>query len=113
MGKCARFVLVSGGEHFGTGSGTMITNRKMRGLLAIVALAAGMTLSHGASAASVSTSCATPDPNVHTTTCFFDLTASPSSTQTPASAVLNGGIFRVPAQTDDPLGKGFIVGTGV
>ena len=57
-------------------------------------------------------SCATPDSNTPITTCFFDLTASPSSTQTPQSAVLNGGIFRVPAQNGD-LGHGTIVGTGV
>src|SRR5262249_25142439 len=76
--------------------------------------AAGMILSYGVMAANgPSTSCATPDANAPITTCFFDLTASPSSPQPPASALLNGGIFRVPAQTDDPLGKGFIVGTGV
>lgn len=58
-------------------------------------------------------SCATPDANSPTiTTCYFDLTASPSSTAPPASAVLNGGLFRVPAQ-DGALGHGFIVGTGV
>jgi PEP-CTERM motif len=59
-----------------------------------------------------STSCATPDPNATITTCFFDLTGSPSSTQTPSSAVLNGGMFRVPAH-DGALGQGTIVGTGV
>ena len=70
-------------------------------------------LSSAAIAASndVSTSCKTPDSNATITTCFFDLTASPSSTQTPKSAVLNGGIFRVPAYNDE-LGHGFIVGTG-
>lgn len=45
-------------------------------------------------------------------TCYFDLTASPSTTQGAAPAVmLNGGIFRVPAQ-GDLLGN-TIVGTGV
>lgn len=66
----------------------------------------------GAVAPGPSTSCATPDTNTPITTCFFDLTASPSDTQTPATAVLNGGIFRVPGQ-DGPLGHGTIVGTGV
>ena len=74
-------------------------------------LIAGTVLSSAALAA-VSTSCATPDGNLTVTTCFFDLTGSPSSTQAPASAVLNGGIFRVPAQDGD-LGHGTIVGTGV
>jgi len=61
----------------------------------------------------VSSSCATPDPNTPSiTTCFFDLTASPSTTAVPASAVLNGGIFQVPGP-NDPLGQGFITGTGV
>lgn len=68
------------------------------------------------------TSCATPDnydPNAPVTqtnsltTCFFDLTGSPSSTQTPASAVLNGGIFRVPPTPEGAYGTGTIVGTGV
>lgn len=74
-----------------------------------------------AASSPVPSSCSTPDtydptkPITSTnklTTCFFDLTGSPSSTQTPASAVLNGGIFRVPGQTGD-LGLGTIVGTGV
>lgn len=60
----------------------------------------------------LSTSCATPDNNAIVTTCFYDLTSSPASTQAPTSAVLNSGIFRVPGQTGD-LGKGTIVGTGV
>src|SRR5580765_1840124 len=59
-----------------------------------------------------SSSCATPDTNATITTCYFDLTASPSASNTTPSAVLNGGIFNVPAQDGD-LGKGFIVGTGV
>jgi hypothetical protein len=83
----------------------------MRILVKSAVLVAGLALSSAALAA-VSTSCATPDGNLTVTTCFFDLTGSPSSTQAPASAVLNGGIFRVPAQDGD-LGHGTIVGTGV
>ncbi|WP_137936290.1 hypothetical protein [Chitinivorax sp. B] len=46
------------------------------------------------------------------TTCYFDLTAAPSSTQTtPPNVMLNGGIFRVP-DPDGTLG-GMVVGTGV
>ena len=75
--------------------------------------ATAFALSFAPGAAAVSTSCATPDANTPViTTCFFDLTASPSSTESPKSAVLNGGMFRVPAK-DGELGKGFIVGTGV
>lgn len=78
----------------------------------IATFASGLLLSGWVQAASVSTSCATPDPGNPITTCFFDLTASPSTTQTPSSAVLNGGVFRVPAPNGD-LGYGTIVGTGV
>lgn len=83
-------------------------------LAALIALISSVLSFGQASAApGPSTSCATPDYNTPTiTTCFFDLTASPSSSQTPASAVLDGGIFRVPAQNGD-LGHGTIVGTGV
>ncbi len=85
----------------------------IRALIALILTALAFWLGGEAGAASVATSCATPDNNTPTiTTCFFDLTASPSSTQAPASAVLDGGIFRVPAQ-DGALGQGFIVGTGV
>lgn len=80
---------------------------RLSGLIA--ALTAGLLSSGGGWAAS---SCATPDSNATITTCFFDLTASPSTTQTPSSAVLNGGIFRVPGANGD-LGFGTIVGTGV
>src|SRR5438552_2267735 len=57
-------------------------------------------------------SCSTPDLGPSITTCYFDLTSAPSTTQTPVSAVLNGGIFRVPDPNSD-LGQGTIVGTGV
>lgn len=56
-------------------------------------------------------SCVTPDSGTPVTTCYFDLTSAPSTTQSPASAVLNGGMFRVPSPGDD-LG-GAVVGTGV
>ena len=82
-------------------------------LLLAVRLAAVWALLGLCGAAMAASSCATPDPNTPTiSTCFFDLTASPSSTAAPASAVLNGGIFQVPGP-NDPLGQGFIVGTGV
>ena len=84
-------------------------NRKLRLLGGIAAVGASLWLSGEAGAAS---SCATPDNNSTITTCFFDLTGSPSSTQTPSSAVLNDGIFRVPGANGD-LGHGTIVGTGV
>ena len=83
---------------------------RLSGLIAM--LTAGLLSSGGGWAASVSTSCDTPDVNATITTCFFDLTASPSTTQTPSSAVLSGGIFRVPGANGD-LGFGTIVGTGV
>lgn len=81
--------------------------RLLVSLIAIIT--AGFAFSGGVHAAS---SCLTPDNNVTITTCFYDLTASPSTTQSPASAVLDGGIFRVPTQNGD-LGLGTIVGTGV
>jgi len=87
-----------------------IKGRFYRGLLTLVT---GLALCGAASAATSTSSCATPDNSPSgPTTCYFDLTASPSSTQLPASAVLNGGLFRVPAY-DGELGHGFIVGTGV
>jgi hypothetical protein len=60
----------------------------------------------GGSAGGPASSCLTPDSGTPITTCYFDLTALPSSTQTPASTVLNGGLFRVPF-------SGLPVGTGV
>jgi len=79
----------------------------------LVAAIAWLVVGVASAAQGPSTSCATPDNNNPSiTTCFFDLTASPSSTQAPASAVLNSGMFRVPA-VDGPLGEGYIVGTGV
>ncbi|MGQ0652141.1 MAG: hypothetical protein ACT4P4_07740 [Betaproteobacteria bacterium] len=80
----------------------------MAGLRFALALAAAAL----STAAAASSSCVTPDSSTPITTCYFDLTAAPSSTQTPASTVLNGGLFRVPAFGDE-LGNGFIVGTGV
>ena len=60
-------------------------------------------------------SCALPDNNVVSpTTCYIDLTTSPSSSGVPVGspAVLNGGIFSTP-DIANSLGKGTIVGTGV
>ena len=87
---------------------------RTRAFTVLIFAASAFSLSGAADAAPSGppTSCATPDSSSSITTCFFDLTASPSDTQTPASAVLNGGLFRVPAQDGD-LGQGFIVGTGV
>ncbi len=86
-----------------------ILNTKV--LAALVGTASWLVATGPAGAIS---SCATPDGNPvgGITTCYYDLTASPSSSQTPTSAVLNGGMFRTPA-VDGDLGKGFIVGTGV
>jgi len=58
--------------------------------------------------ASASSSCATPDSSSTPTTCYFDLTTSPSSTQTPASAVLDGGIFQVPGSNAPVVGTGVL-----
>ncbi len=87
---------------------------KIRVLTVIILAASAFWLGNSAIAATATSSCQTtpPDINVPITTCYFDLTASPSSTSPPASAVLNGGLFRTPAQDGD-LGRGFIVGTGV
>jgi hypothetical protein len=82
---------------------------KTRALIIIVSV---LWLCNSGVVNALSTSCATPDTSSTITTCFFDLTASPSSTEPPASAVLNGGVFRTPAQ-DASLGHGYIVGTGV
>ncbi|HVK56240.1 MAG TPA: hypothetical protein VM532_14585 [Burkholderiales bacterium] len=87
----------------------MTTINSCRLLGSLAAVIAGFGFSLPANAVS---SCTTPDASVTITTCFFDLTAAPSTTQSPTSAVLNGGIFRVPA-IDSELGQGFIVGTGV
>ena len=57
-------------------------------------------------------SCLTPDSNSTISTCYFDLTQSPSSTQNPPSAVLNGGLFQVP-DSSGSFGGSSIVGTGV
>src|SRR5207253_507562 len=65
----------------------------------------------GCGDAAATSSCATPDNNSTITTCYYDLTASPSSTQSLTSAVLDSGIFRVPAP-DGNLGD-TVVGTGV
>jgi len=66
--------------------------------------------------ASAASSCATPDGATTTsgtiTTCYFDLTQSPSSTPNPATALLNGGIFQVPGSSGS-FGGSSIVGTGV
>lgn len=88
----------------------MTTQRIRTGIKTVMGLAIVSGWLPG-SAMAVS-SCSTPDTNVTITTCYYDLTGSPSSTQAPASAVLNGGVFRVPAENGD-LGKGTIVGTGV
>lgn len=60
----------------------------------------------------VASDCSTPDSNSPISTCYFDLTTSPSSTDPAASTVspvlLNGGIFQVPGQSNQN-----IVGTGV
>jgi hypothetical protein len=60
--------------------------------------------------------CSTPDTNATITTCYFDLTQSPSSTDPAAStvtpAVLNGGIFSVP-DSSGTFSSTPIVGTGV
>lgn len=85
-------------------------SRAIRRILA----ASAVVLSAGAWAGSSSSTCpGTFDGSGNVvTTCYFDLTASPSTTQgaTP-SVMLNGGIFRVPG-ANDPLGD-MIVGTGV
>ena len=83
--------------------------------LSVLALSANTwAASGGWSTSTVTSSCpgtADGSGNV-TSTCYFDLTASPSTTQGAApSVMLNGGIFRVPAQ-NDLLGN-TIVGTGV
>ena len=59
-----------------------------------------------------STDCNTPDTTGSITTCYFDLTTSPSSTPNPATALLNGGIFQVPGASGS-FGGSPIVGTGV
>jgi hypothetical protein len=81
----------------------------------IATLTASVALCGQVQAGSGTTSsCATPDNNVPVSTCYFDLTAAPSSTPNPPlppNAVLNGGIFSVPA-SNSTLGN-TIVGTGV
>lgn len=89
--------------------------QKLRILLSIAAALASLFMVGTAGATS---SCQTPDTNATISTCYFDLTQSPSSTDPTAStvtpAVLNGGIFSVPdssgtfSTTNTP-----IVGTGV
>ena len=63
-------------------------------------------------------SCQTPDDNSTISTCYFDLTGAPpsstdplASANAPAPAVLNGGIFSVPA--GGVIAGSPIVGTGV
>ena len=72
-----------------------------------------LLLGKAALASDPTSSCATNDDNSTVTTCYFDLTNSPSTTSTysPPSAVLNGGVFEVPDQNGS-LGN-TIVGTGV
>lgn len=86
-------------------------NVKLKVLLGVLMGFSGMWIGESAVAGS---SCATPDSNPpgSITTCYYDLTAAPSSTQDPAAVVLNGGIFRTPDAIGG-LGKGTIVGTGV
>lgn len=81
-----------------------------RQLLITAAALTGM-LQVGAANASA---CDTPDLSTtvpSTSTCYFDLTQSPSSTA-PAQALLNGGIFRVP-DASGSFGGSPVVGTGV
>ncbi len=79
--------------------------------LGIFGLLFGMAA--GLGSAYAANPCATPDSGSNPpSTCYFDLTASPSSTPNPTGVLLNGGLFQVPAQ-DGSLGKGTIVGTGV
>src|SRR6185295_17129371 len=68
-------------------------------------------MSHIGAAAGAS-SCVPPAGKSTITSCFLDLTGSPSSTRAPQSAVLNGGIFRVPAQ-NEAVAQGAFDGTGV
>lgn len=80
----------------------------LKALLGVAAIA----LSGSAFAATSPSSCPGNNTTNPITTCYFDLTASPSTTQTtPSSVILNGGIFRVPG-ANDTLGN-TIVGTGV
>lgn len=93
---------------------TAMKHSKLRSLKQIIALSA-LALSSAAWAGTTTTSSCpgTADASGNVlSTCYFDLTASPSTTQGAAPAVmLNGGIFRVPGQ-NDLLGN-TIVGTGV
>lgn len=76
----------------------------------LLLLVAGLSLCGVASAANeTSPPCAIPDTSSTITTCYFDLTKSPSSTQALATEVLSGGLFRAPP-TDGELDQGF---TGV
>src|SRR6185436_1442782 len=74
-------------------------------------LATGLLMSHIGAAVGAS-SCVPPAGKSTITSCFLDLTGSPSSTRAPQSAVLNGGIFRVPAQ-NEAVAQGAFDGTGV
>lgn len=93
---------------------TAMKHSMLRPLKQIIALSA-LALSSGVWAGTTtSSSCpGTADASGNVlSTCYFDLTASPSTTQGAApSVMLNGGIFRVPGQ-NDLLGN-TIVGTGV
>lgn len=83
----------------------------LKQILAVSALALSSSIWAGTPTTSSCPGTADASGNV-LSTCYFDLTASPSTTQGAAPAVmLNGGIFRVPGQ-NDLLGN-TIVGTGV
>jgi hypothetical protein len=72
----------------------------------LLTFVAGMSFCAVAGAANEpSTLCAIPENPGIVTTCFFDLTKPPSSSQARAD-VLSGGLFRVPA-ADGELGQGF------
>lgn len=74
----------------------------------LVSMAVALACLWQAGRANAGSSCATPDTNSPISTCYFDLTASPSSTQAPASAVLNGGIFQVPGSNSPVVGTGVL-----
>src|SRR5687767_9748857 len=72
----------------------------------LLTFVAGMSFCAVAGAANEpSTLCAIPENPGIVTTCFFDLTKPPSSSQARAD-VLSGGLFRVPA-ADGELDQGF------
>ena len=89
-------------------------SKRLTSFLGKAAIVATLICLSGAAAGA--DSCAVPDPDIPSiTTCFFDLTASPSTTPTPTPApvLLNGGLFRVPPTPEGDLGIGTIVGTGL